>query len=111
MNKQSTVNMPKLEVVESKTNRIQVEFEIERHIKQIRSLIGKLHPVERQKYFDGFLTHLITPRSTPQTGSFQSTNSNQFNVDLSSLSDDELGMIRELAVKMDEMYREIGDVN
>lgn len=104
----STVPTPKLEIVERTQDRPKVEMEIEKHIRQIRSLINKLHPVERQKYFDGFLTHLLNHQMRYPTTQLRNTNSTD--VDLTAMSSGELELIRELSVKMEEMYRTIGDV-
>lgn len=85
-------------------------MEIENHIRHIRSLINKLHPIERQKYFDGFLTHLLNKQTVyPPKMKGPNTSANQ-EVDLTVLTNEELQLIRELSIKMEELYRHSGDV-
>ncbi len=107
MNNTTNGNETRLRIVETNTDRVQVEFEIDRHIKSIRALINKLHPIERQKYFDGFLNHLL---SKPVIFHSVKSDSPSNEYDLSVLNTDELNLIRELSIKMDEMYRIQGDV-
>jgi hypothetical protein len=96
-----------LKVVEVKTDQVQIEREIERNIKKIRSLISKLRPMDRQKYFDGLLSHILDEPVawTAQTGAKPSkTNVEK---DYSKLSFEELILIEELSVKMEQLYRTI----
>lgn len=112
MQNQSTnrpIITPRLEVVDKTHQRPQVELEIEKHIKQIRSLIDKLHPFDRRKYFDGFLTHLLNKQVVyPPTMKSIGSESDPDH-DLSVLSNDELMLIKELSFKLEEMYRSLGD--
>jgi hypothetical protein len=105
---QKSLSTPKLEIVDKTQDRPKVEMEIESHIRHIRSLINKLHPVERQKYYDGFLTHLLN-RQPVYPPTMKSNGDADQNPDLSVLSNDELQLIRELSIKMEDMYRTIGD--
>lgn len=100
---QSEKHTPVLKVVESTNSQAQVVFEIQRHVRSIRALIRKLHPMERQRYFDGLLNHLLSePVNYPITkADMKKTPSNDF----SNLSDSELSLIRELSVKIEELYR------
>src|ERR1043165_3489508 len=53
----STGSATHLTVVENKwTN---TEREIDQHVKSIRALISKLHPAEKQKYFNGLLSFIV----------------------------------------------------
>jgi hypothetical protein len=86
-----------LTVVENKwTN---VEREIDQHVKSIRALISKLHPAEKQKYFNGLLAFIVNEQielsgeqATPET-------------DYSKLSSKELTILEELSSKMQELYQ------
>ena len=49
-----------LKVVVVNTDQTRIELEIEKHIKKIKSLILKLRPPERQKYFQGLLSHIVS---------------------------------------------------
>lgn len=104
-----SITTPKLEIVDKTNNRPQVELEIEKHISHIRSLINKLHPYDRRKYFDGFLTHLLGKQVVyPPVMKNTSSTTNEEH-DLSVLNNEELLLIKELSYKMEEMYRSMGD--
>jgi hypothetical protein len=97
----TTEYQPVLNVVDSTSTRVQLEFEIENHIKSIRALIEKLRPGERQKYFNGLLTHLLNqPVQVPLV---KATRVND--EDLSQLSVQNLTLIREMSFKLEELYR------
>jgi hypothetical protein len=92
--------LPNMTVIDS-TTQSQLEFEIERHVNSIRALIQKLHPIERQRYYDGLLSHILAqPINYPD----QMTHVND-SYDYCNLSVDELSLIKELSVKMHELYR------
>jgi hypothetical protein len=93
--------MPVLKVVNASVHDSQLEFEIERHVKSIRTLIGKLRPLERQRYYDGLLSHILSrPIDYPSK-----MNSNDDSYDYCNLSYNELSLIRELSMKIHELYR------
>lgn len=79
-----------------------IEFEIERHVKSIRALIQKLRPLERQRYYDGLLSHLL---SQPVNYPFSKTDSKINSSDYSNLTATELSLVRELSSKIEELYR------
>src|SRR5262245_52389693 len=98
-----------LKVVTVEYDQNSVEREIERHVKVIRSLINKLAPVDKQKYFNGLLSHIINdPGQRPKNNSWNQ--SAQFiQSDFSKLSVRELSLLEELSEKMEEMYRVSND--
>jgi hypothetical protein len=103
-------DFPQLKVVESKANHVQVEIEIENHVKSIRALIMKLNPVDRQRYFNGLLDHILTKDiqyPNRKEAKKQIVNSND---DFSNLSTDDLDLIRELSCKLQDLYIRGGDV-
>lgn len=109
LNTSSERDFPKLKVVENHTNHVHVEIEIENHVKSIRSLIQKLNPVDRQKYFNGLLNHILCKQvEYPQQKQIKSQ-SVQVNDDFSNLSTDDLELIRELSCKLQDLYVRNGD--
>jgi hypothetical protein len=92
-----------LKIVVVESNQAQIEFEIERNIKKIRTLINKLRPAERQKYFNGLLSHIldepVEPANHPASKKINSDK------DYSALSYEELILIEELSIKMEQLYR------
>ena len=105
----NTISTSPLEIVDRTHNRPQVEMDIENHIRHIRNLISKLHPQDRQKYFNGFLTHLLHHRSDYPVTMKAVKEGADDQTDLSALSGEELSMIRELSFKLEEIYRISGD--
>ena len=105
-NQSSHVNHPSaMRVVEVSSDQSKVEFEIELHVKTIRALITKLRPVERQRYYDGLLSHLLSqPVEYPETKRGKNDS-----FDYCNLSVQDLSLIRELSVKMHELYRVSND--
>ncbi|MCX6291458.1 MAG: hypothetical protein NT126_06800 [Bacteroidetes bacterium] len=94
-----------LKVVTVKTDHVQIEREIEKSIKKVRSLISKLRPVERQRYFNGLLAHILDePIDFPASKKKTNSKSGQ-EKDYSNLSFEELQLIEELSVKMEQLYR------
>ena len=92
-----------LKVVVVETNHVQIEHEIERHIKKIRTLINKLRPAERQKYFNGLLSHIL---DEPVEATIHPANRKMnSDADYSALSYEELILIEELSIKMEQLYR------
>ena len=95
-----------MRVVEPTIDQTRIEFEIERHVKSIRALIHKLRPLERQRYFEGLLSHLL---SQPINYPYNKANAKNESSDYSSLSKQELALVRELSIKIEELYRHSGD--
>lgn len=109
LNTTTTRDFPKMKVVENQTNHVHVEIEIENHVKSIRSLIQKLNPVDRQKYFNGLLNHILCKQveyPQPKSNKKQSVNVTD---DFSTLSTDDLDLIRELSCKLQDLYVRNGD--
>src|SRR4051812_6705374 len=99
-----------LKVVENKSNQVQVEIEIENHVKSIRTLIMKLNPADRQRYFNGLLDHILSKEiQYPTTKSLQKQEVKSSD-DFSNLSTDDLELIRELSCKLQDLYIRTGDV-
>jgi hypothetical protein len=90
-----------LKVVQVNTNQALIEQEIEKQIRKIRSLIKKLRPAERQKYFDGFLSHILNETTQTNTAPQKLV----FDIRPPQLSVDEMKLLEELSVKMEELYR------
>ena len=96
--------------MENQTNHVHIEVEIESHVKSIRSLIQKLNPVDRQRYFDGLLNHILSKEiEYPQPKSPVKALT-KVNDDFSKLSVNDLDLIRELSVKLQDLYVRTGDV-
>jgi hypothetical protein len=91
-----------LKVVTVETNPAQIELEIEKHIRKIRTLINKLRPAERQKYFNGLLSHIL---DEPVETTHSQTRRINSDTDHSALSHEELMLIEELSIKMEQLYR------
>jgi hypothetical protein len=90
-----------MKVVDASTDQSKLEFEIELHVKSIRTLIQRLQPLERQRYYDGLLSHLLSqPISYPESSSVKNDN-----YDYCNLSYEDLSLIKELSIKMHELYR------
>jgi len=92
-----------LKVVVVNNDQTHIEQEIEKHIKKIRSLILKLRPPERQKYFQGLLAHIISEPhdyATPMT-----PHKLNFDIQPSRLTSDEMKLLEELSMKMEQLYR------
>ena len=101
---QSEKHTPVMKVVETKNDQSQVVFEIERHVRSIRALIQKLRPLDRQRYYDGLLSHLLAqPINYPIT---KKDNRQNASTDYSNLTVNELSLIRELSTKIEELYRQ-----
>ena len=103
MMRNTTRNQPEtnLRVVVVDKDQATIESEIERHVKVIRSLIQKLRPTDRQKYFDGLLAHIIDEPSDTNW----KNGSQWMRKDYSNLTVRELGLLEELSEKMEQMYR------
>ncbi|MBL0102773.1 MAG: hypothetical protein IPP51_02790 [Bacteroidetes bacterium] len=107
----SVESIQHLKVVETERHPVQVELEIENHVHSIRALIQKLHPTERQKYFDGLLNHLLHqdvqyPFGNPMAVQRKKKETQDF----SRLNGDDLELIRELSCKLQDLYAHSGDV-
>jgi hypothetical protein len=91
---------PFMKVVESSTNQSKLEFEIELHVKSIRALIKKLRPSDRQRYYDGLLSHILSqPIEYPKV-----KNSGDNSFDYCNLTMKELSLVKELSTKIHELY-------
>jgi len=90
-----------LRIVEVTSDQSHVEFEIERHVKSIRKLIQKLRPYDRQRYYDGLLSHLLSQPVNYHGNEKQKDEE----YDYCNLSINDLSLIRELSVKIHELYR------
>ena len=99
--KQSSV----IKIIDVSADQHQLEIEIDRQVKTLRALIRKLQPIERQRYFDGLLSHML---SQPVDYHGQSSHIND-SYDYCNLSVNELELIRELSVKVHELYHLTGD--
>jgi hypothetical protein len=93
---------PIMRVVETTNDNTRLEFEIERHVRSIRALIKRLRPLDRQRYYAGLLSHLL---SQPVEYPFTKAESKQHDSDYSHLSAHELSLIREFSIKIEELYR------
>ena len=103
---QSNVQSP-LRIVVVDKDQATIESEIERHVKVIRSLIQKLTPNDRQKYFDGLLAHIIDEPVKASEGWGKNTRWQR--TDYSNLTVRELSLLEELSDKMEQMYRIMGN--
>jgi hypothetical protein len=93
-----------IKIVDVSTDQHQLEIEIDRQVKTLRALIRKLQPIERQRYFDGLLSHMLSqPVQYPE---FSSHINDSY--DYCNLSVDELSLIKELSVKVHELYQLAG---
>lgn len=105
-NKSTGQQTNNLRVVFVDQDQAMVEREIERHVRVIRSLITKLGPVDRQKYFDGLLSHIVNePSSNIPIDNNNCKTIGSVRQDFSRLSIRELALLEELSGKMEEMYR------
>lgn len=106
---QNTQNIPQLEVVVNKSSQVQVEIEIENHVKSIRALIRKLRPQERQKYFNGLLSHLLTAKVEYPLQNVNASQLMNHSEDFQALSQEHLELIREMSCKLQDLYVRSGD--
>jgi hypothetical protein len=96
-----------VKVVDVSTDQHQLEIEIERQVRSLRALIRKLQPFERQRYFDGLLSHMLA-----QPIEFHDYDGHvNDSYDYCNLSVSELSLIKELSVKVHELYHLTGDRN
>lgn len=94
-------HIPVLKVIDVSSDQHQLEMEIDRQVKSLRALIKKLQPTERQQYFDGLLSHMLSqPVNYPEPATHVNDS-----YDYCNLSVNELALIRELSVKVHELYR------
>ncbi len=99
---------PILKVITIVQDRKQIETEIDRHVKSIQSLILKLGPPERQKYYNGLLSHLLAEEVSYPMPSHTSKHV-KMERDYSRLSENQLQLIRELSTQINSLYNNIGD--
>ena len=94
-----------IKVIDVSSDQHQLEIEIDRQVKSLRALIRKLQPIERQRYFDGLLSHMLSqPVTYPEVSSHVNDS-----YDYCNLSVNELALIKELSVKVHELYHLTGD--
>jgi len=91
-------------VVENKSTN--VEREVDHYVKSIRSLIKKLSPAERQKYYNGMLAFIVNEQIELTE---KSASKSVENKDYSKLSVKELGLLEEMSAKMHQLYNLVGD--
>lgn len=101
-NAQATGERAPLSVVKTGDSQAHIEREIDQHINNIRALIRQLRPSERQRYYNGLLAHIL---SEPVEPSFHPTHIDRKESTHTNLSQEHLALIREMAVKMEQMYR------
>ena|SRR5438132_536380 len=90
-----------LKVVVVENDQTHIEQQIEKHVKKIRALIKKLRPAERQKYFNGFLSHILEDTNDASV----TTNKLNFDIQPTRLSFEEMKLLEELSLKMEQLYR------
>lgn len=98
-----------MKVITDIQSKAHIEQEIDRHVKSIQKLIARLGLPERQKYYDGLLSHILHEEIKYEPVS--SLAPDRRNNDYSRLSATELKLIRELSVQMERMYRTVGDTD
>ena len=81
-----------------------IEREIEDHVNSIKSLINKLRPSDRQFYFSGLLSHILTSKINYPTGPIDVSTDE---MDYNALSDNELNLLRELSSNIQRLYLEL----
>jgi hypothetical protein len=81
-----------------------IEREIEDHVQSIKSLINKLRPTDRQHYFSGLLTHILTTNINYPTGPIDISSED---LDYGTLSDQELTLLKELSSNIHRLYLEM----
>ncbi len=82
-----------------------IEREVDSYVKSIRVLIAKLTPTERQKYYNGLLAFILNEQID------MNSTANEKKIDESDftkLSAHELGLLEELSMQMQKLYRTIG---
>jgi hypothetical protein len=82
-----------------------IEREIDEHVKSIRALISKLRPSDRQAYFNGLLAHMLREEVN---STFSKNSYPAVDADYSSLTGEELSLIRELSGHLHRLYLETG---
>jgi hypothetical protein len=92
---------PSLKVVDVSKDQSQLEREIDMHVNSIRALIKRLRPLDRQKYYEGLLSHLL---SQPIEYPLKKVKKEE-SFDYCNLSIEDLSLIKELSVKIHELYR------
>lgn len=101
--------VPIMKVVTIPQDRKQIETEIDRHVKSIQSLIQRLGPPERQKYYNGLLSYLLAEEVTYPVTERKNIKSESMQHDYSRLSENDLSLIRELSTQINSLYNNIGD--
>ena len=101
-NTNTTREQAPLTIVKTGESQAHLEREIDQHINNIRALIRQLRPSERQRYYNGLLSHIL---SEPVEPSFHPTRIDRQEEQSTNLSKEHLELIREMAVKREQMYR------
>lgn len=101
-NRNATGEYAALSVVKTGEAQASIEREIDQHINSVRALIRRMLPSERQRYYNGLLAHIL---SEPVDSPSQSARINQPESTSTNLSREQLELIREMAVKMEQLYR------
>lgn len=81
-----------------------IEREIEDHIQSIKSLINKLRPNDRQNYFSGLLSHILSSNIAYPAGPIDISTDD---LDYNTLSENELNLLRELSSNIQRLYLEM----
>jgi hypothetical protein len=79
-----------------------IEREIDSYVKNIRALISKLTPTERQKYYNGLLAFILNEQIE------MNMEGNQKKIeesDFTKLTVRELNLLEELSLRMQQLYR------
>lgn len=100
----TTSDQSLLSIVHS-TGTKNIEREIDGYVKGIRALIAKLTPTERQKYYNGLLAFILNEQVE------MSSEANQKKIeesDFTKLTERELGLLQELSMRMQQLYRTMG---
>lgn len=97
-----------MHVVHTATNN--VEKQMDRHVKSIESLIKKLRPSERQKYFQGMLAHILSIPMNDEVITAKNLYGRQptsitQQVDYNKLGEKELYLLQEMSSKLEQLHR------
>jgi hypothetical protein len=102
-NSQDTRHIPEMKIISMDNEHVRIEREIDQYVQHIQWLIRKLTPSDRQKYYSGLLSYILSePVNIPVK--FK-TPYRHVEHDYSKLTVNELQLIRELSSKMEELYR------
>ena len=100
----STSDQSLLSIVHS-TGTKNIEREVDNYVKSIRALIAKLTPTERQKYYNGLLAFILNEQvEMSSEGNVKKIEESDF----TRLTERELGLLEELSLRMQQLYRTMG---